>query len=127
MSYRPICDFMMKMHTFKPTDVAVLFGMIALEEMAQDVGMPISPAAHIRIWGVDISPDQTKESIDRLIECGELVWVEEVLKGFGDVRGYRVTRFEELREAMAMFGSRQYQRRYQQKRRAKIRETETTA
>lgn len=124
MSNSPIADFMMRMQSFRVSDVAVLFSMVALQEMAMATGCPISPAARERTWGAsDLSKEEHEQAVQRLMENGELVWVEEEMPVFGGVRGYRVTRFDELRKSMAVFGAREYQREYQRKRREKLRET----
>jgi hypothetical protein len=106
-SNRPISDFFMRMQTFRANDVAVLFAMVALSEVSQE--FPVSPAVKKRIWAVELSGESLSESIDRLIELGEIEWVEENVQGQA-VQGYRVVRFGEFQESLCKLGHRTYMR-----------------
>lgn len=105
-NYKPVNDFFMRMHSFKPNDIAVLFSLIALQESAEELAQPISPAVVNRL--VDITPEECAESISRLISVGEVEWFETEKWG-----GYLVVRFDEFHESLINTGYRAYGREKQ--------------
>lgn len=117
-SNRPITDFFMRMQTFKANDVAVLFAMVALSEMSQE--FPVSPAVKKRIWAVELPEELLSESIDRLVELGEIEWVQWEVRGRA-VQGYRVVRFKEFQDSLQGLAYRTYMRN--KKRESRLKET----
>jgi hypothetical protein len=114
MSDTPIHTFLSRMNSFHPHDVAVLFSLFAMQEVAEEMGGSMAPAsAARRIWSVDLETNDIRESLARLMEAGEV----EFQDGGGTTDspcGYRVTRFQELLDLMTDFGRRRYNRIKQQ-------------
>lgn len=103
----PIYTFLSRLSAFGANEIAVLFGMIGLQEISEPIGL-ISPAVKKRLWSVEsMSSEELDETVERLVKAGEVEWVESE-EGF---RGYRVRRFEELQELMMEFGRKRYYRK----------------
>lgn len=101
MQDQPISDFLNRLQSFHVNDIAVLMWLVAIQERS----FPISPAAATGKWFPfdGATEEELEESFKRLLLLGE---VEE----YSDeqFKGYRVKRFDELRESMQDFGRRSY-------------------
>ena len=119
----PISDFIKRMHSFAPIDIAVLFGLVAMQEEAKHdaliTGGLISPSAKRRMWPVEASPEELTSSIARLESSGEVEWSEVIVGDGRKLAGYRVVRFEELRGKLMVSARTKYSRDYQRARRGK--------
>ena len=107
-SDHPITSFLTTMNTFRANDIAIMFELLALRETAIEMRgqKVISPAIQDRmIFCHDLTKEQLKESLARLVEAGELEWYSD-----GVVQGYLVSRFDEFEQALIRFGARKYQR-----------------
>lgn len=113
MSQKPLTDFFMKMGSYHPHDVAVLFALMACSELLTNARDVIPPAVKNRIWALDMDPSELENSLKKLVECGELRWVENEL-----FRGYQVVRLKEFQDSLKAVGRRNYQSEYQRARRA---------
>lgn len=109
---KPLSEFFARMQSFKPLDIAVLFGLMACQESGDEIGMPISPSVVKRLWCVDATESELIESVGRLVTLGEVVEVDD-----GSKRGYRVSRMEWLQAEFGRVGWRTYARLAQRKHR----------
>jgi hypothetical protein len=113
MNTKPISQFFMRLHSFKAIDVAVLFGLMACQETADEIGYPISPAVVKRMWCLDATEEELSDSIKRLSELGEIEWVQMINPEGDPLEGYRVVRMDSFRDDLIDYGRREYNRRAQ--------------
>lgn len=119
MSQRPIYDFCGWV-IYPVNDLGMLFWLIA----TQEISWPISPAVELGRFASlqGITAAESAASFKRLLEAGEVRWVENERW-----RGFEVTRFDELHEAMAKFGRRHYFRTAARERRGREKEKSKVA
>jgi hypothetical protein len=107
MNENPLTKFFFGLRSYNPIDVAVLVALIPYQAAAVDSHpyglMPLS--IKTRIWTLDLPEAELSKSIDRLVEIGEIYYVNNE-----DACGYSLERFAELVESITEYGGRRYMR-----------------
>lgn len=106
MTDRPIADFFLVGSSIKRADdLAIYLYLVGLQEYRWPLS--VSARARLNSWCPEITDDQAMESLDRLIESGE---VRRATMEDTGMDGLLVVRFESLLDSITEFGRRRYQR-----------------
>jgi UDP-galactopyranose mutase len=112
---QPISNFFINIQARDPVDIAVLFEMVARTEISLDANCGALVSAR-KALNLQISEDALKDSLQRLVNCGDLETTYDADEG---KLKYRVVVFQRLQEDIARHGRKLYNRMAQQKRREK--------